>query len=117
MCVGHLHNYIYSIYTTLIYITTYKHGTKNGEERLTDVSMARRARQWGEGARGAARGSMEAEAGRGGGAAVTAGAWARARGGGEGGGVRKNNERGPYITLCKCSLPSAHDMALGKDFF
>jgi hypothetical protein len=62
---------------------------------------------------------MEAEAGRGGGAAVTAGAWARARarGGGEGGGVRKNNERGPYITLCKCSLSSAHDMALDKDFF
>jgi hypothetical protein len=32
MCVEHLHNYIYSIYTILIYITTYKHRTKTGGE-------------------------------------------------------------------------------------
>jgi hypothetical protein len=76
MCVKHLHNYIYSIYNTLVYITTYKHGTKNG--RRDSRTCRRRGGRDGSGG-AAVRGRGEAQAGQGHDGAVTAGARARRR--------------------------------------
>jgi hypothetical protein len=76
------------------------------------VSTARRARRQRRGGSARARGGTSR---------------ARPRRGGDGGGAgaeavkaaqrKKNNEGGLYTTLCKCSLLSARDPALSKDFF
>jgi hypothetical protein len=75
-----------------------------------DVSTTRRAR-WRDGSARARGGTSRARLRRGGdgwGAGAEAVKAARRK---------KNNEGGLYTTLCKCSLPSARDPALGKDFF